>query len=111
VLDFVHDQLATGTKLRVLTIVDTFSRFAPAIERRFNLRGADVVDVLERFGREIGYPAAIRVDHASKMRGFDQSQALGPLLELGAITGLLDAEEHGALRRKAPQNLTRAEPE
>jgi putative transposase len=28
----VHDQLATGSKLRVLTIVDTFSRFSPAIE-------------------------------------------------------------------------------
>ena len=26
-MDFVHDQLATGTRLRVLTIVDTFSRF------------------------------------------------------------------------------------
>ena len=25
----LHDQLATGTKLRVLTIVDTFSRFSP----------------------------------------------------------------------------------
>ena len=31
-MDFVHDQLATGTKLRVLTIVDTFSRFSPALE-------------------------------------------------------------------------------
>ena len=30
-MDFVHDQLATGTKIRVLTIVDTFSRYAPAI--------------------------------------------------------------------------------
>lgn len=28
-MDFVHDQLATGQKLRVLTIVDTFSRFSP----------------------------------------------------------------------------------
>ncbi|SCB53401.1 putative transposase [Bradyrhizobium yuanmingense] len=27
-MDFVHDQLATGHKLRVLTIVDTFSRFS-----------------------------------------------------------------------------------
>ena len=50
-MDFVHDQLATGTKLRVLTIVDTFSRFSPAIEPRFNFRGADVVEVLERVGR------------------------------------------------------------
>ena len=47
-MDFVHDQLATGTKLRALTIVDTFSRFSPAIEPRFNFRGADVVEVLER---------------------------------------------------------------
>ena len=35
-MDFVHDQLATGTKLRVLAIVDTFSRFSPALEPRFN---------------------------------------------------------------------------
>ena len=34
-MDFVHDQLATGRKLRVLTIVDTFSRFSPAVEPRF----------------------------------------------------------------------------
>ena len=42
-MDFVHDQLATGTRLRVLTIVDTFSRFSPALEPRFSFRGADVV--------------------------------------------------------------------
>jgi hypothetical protein len=35
-MDFVHDQSATGQKIRVLTVVDTFSRFSPAIrERRF----------------------------------------------------------------------------
>ena len=58
-MDFVHDQLATGRKLRVLTIVDTFSRFSPAIEPRFNFRGADVVDVLEQVGRQVGFPKAI----------------------------------------------------
>lgn len=26
-MEFVHDQLAMGTKIRALTIVDTFSRF------------------------------------------------------------------------------------
>ena len=65
-MDFVHDQLATGTKLRVLTIVDTFSRFSPAIEPRFNFRGADVVEVLERIGRAMGLPAVIRVDQGSE---------------------------------------------
>lgn len=44
-MDFVHDQLATGRKIRVLTIVDTFSRFSPALEPRFTFRGADVVEV------------------------------------------------------------------
>jgi putative transposase len=65
-MDFVHDQLATGTKLRVLTIVDTFSRFSPAVEPRFNFRGADVVEVLERVGREVGFPAVVRVDQGSE---------------------------------------------
>jgi putative transposase len=51
-MDFVHDQLATGRKLRVLTIVDTFSRYSPALEPRFTFRGADVVEVLERAGRQ-----------------------------------------------------------
>jgi len=30
-MDLVHDQLATGGKLQVLTIIDTFSRFSLAI--------------------------------------------------------------------------------
>jgi putative transposase len=55
-MDFVHDKLATGQKLRVLTIVDTFSRFSPALKPRFTFRGADVVDVLERVGRTMGFP-------------------------------------------------------
>ena len=65
-MDFVHDQLATGQKLRVLTIVDTFSRFSPALEPRFTFRGADVVEVLERVGRQVGFPATIRVDQGTE---------------------------------------------
>ena len=47
-MDFVHDQLATGQKIRVLTVVDTFSRFSPAIDPRFSYRAEDVVVTLER---------------------------------------------------------------
>jgi len=65
-MDFVHDQLATGRKLRVLTIVDIFSRFSPAVEPRFNFRGADVVEILEGVGRQVGFPAMIRVDQGSE---------------------------------------------
>ena len=46
-MDFVHDQLATGRKLRVLTEVDTWSRFSPAVDRRFSYRGQDVVQRLK----------------------------------------------------------------
>ena len=65
-MDFVHDQLATGRKLRVLTIIDTFSRFSPAIEPRFNFRGPDVVVILEEVGRQVGFPKAIRVDQGTE---------------------------------------------
>jgi len=65
-MDFVHDQLATGKKLRVLTIVDTFSRFSPALEPRFTFRGSDVVEVLEWVGRQVGLPATIRVDQGTE---------------------------------------------
>ena len=65
--NFVHDQLATGRKLRVLTIVDTFSRFSPALEPRFTFRGIDVVEVLEKVSRQVGLPATIRVDRAPSL--------------------------------------------
>lgn len=31
-MDFVHDQLATGKKMRILTVVDIRSRYCPAID-------------------------------------------------------------------------------
>jgi putative transposase len=65
-MDFVHDQLATGRKLRVLTIIDTWSRFSPAVDPRFSYRGEDVVATLERVCREHGYPQSIRVDQGSE---------------------------------------------
>lgn len=65
-MDFVHDQLVTGTKIRVLTIVDTFSRYAPAIVPRLRFRAPDLMEVLERVGAEIGLPQTIRVDQGSE---------------------------------------------
>jgi putative transposase len=65
-MDFVHDQLATGRKLRVVTIVDIFSRFSPALEPRLTFRGTDVVEILERVCKEVGFPATIRVDQGSE---------------------------------------------
>jgi putative transposase len=65
-MDFIHDQLATGRKIRVLTVVDTFSRFSPALDARLSYRGEDVVQTLERTCARIGYPKTIRVDQGSE---------------------------------------------
>jgi len=65
-IDFVHDQLATGKKIRVLTVVDTFSRFSPVVDPRFSYKGEDVVLTLERVCKNIGYPKLIRVDQGSE---------------------------------------------
>jgi putative transposase len=46
-MDFVHHQLATGKKIRVLAVVDTFSRYVPVLDPRFSYRGEDVVQTLE----------------------------------------------------------------
>lgn len=53
-MDFVHDQLATGKKIRILTVVDTFSRFSPVVDPRFGYRGEDVVATLERVCAQVG---------------------------------------------------------
>ncbi len=65
-MDFVHDQLATGRKLRILTVVDTYFRLSPVIDPRFSYRGEDVVATLDHACRKIGYPKTIRVDNSSE---------------------------------------------
>ena len=65
-MDFVHDQLATGRTIRVLTVVDTFSRYSPIIDPRSSYRAEDVVQELERTCAIVGYPKTIRVDQGSE---------------------------------------------
>jgi putative transposase len=71
--DFVHDQLATGRKSRILTIVDTHSRYCPAACPRFSYRGKDVVQTLNKVSGRNGHPATIRVNNGSEFisRDFD----------------------------------------
>jgi len=65
-MDFVHDQLAMGKKIRVLTVVDIFSKFSPVVDPRFSYRAEDVVMTLEKVCGEVGYPKTIRVDQGSE---------------------------------------------
>ena len=65
-MDFVHDQLAMGKKLRVLTVVDIFSKYCPVVDPRFSYRAEDVVRTLEGVCGQVGYPKTIRVDQGSE---------------------------------------------
>jgi putative transposase len=65
-MDFGHDQLVTGSKLRILTVIDTFSRFSPAVMPRFSFRAPDVIEVLDRVCAEVRYPALIGIQQGSE---------------------------------------------
>lgn len=54
-MDFMHDQLATGRKLRMLTVVDISPRYCSVIDPKFSYRGERVSNTLGRACSEIGY--------------------------------------------------------
>lgn len=68
-MDFVADQLADGTKVRLLTIIDIFSRESLAIVAGHRLRGEDVVAALNRIVEKRAAPKFLFVDNGSEFSG------------------------------------------
>jgi putative transposase len=62
-MDFMHDVLSDGRKIRLLTIVDNFTRENVALEVDFGFKAAQVVEVLRRVSAERQVPQRIRVDN------------------------------------------------
>ena len=62
-MDFVSDQLFDDRRLRVLVIVENYTRECLALEASARIRGIDVVTALERITREHGFPKRIKVDN------------------------------------------------
>ncbi|WP_294310153.1 IS3 family transposase [uncultured Sphingomonas sp.] len=62
-MDFLSDQLFDGRKIRVLSIVDNFTRVSPALDVRASYRGSDVVETLDRIAVAHGRPKRIRLDN------------------------------------------------
>ncbi len=73
-LDFVSDALAWGRRIRLLTVVDTFTRESLAIEVDTSLPGARVARALDRVIAERGAPGAIVTDNGPGLtsRALDQ---------------------------------------
>jgi putative transposase len=62
-MDFVHDQLIDGRPIRMLTVVDQWSRESVLIEPAFSFSGRKVAEVLEWPVIRSGAPRSITVDH------------------------------------------------
>jgi putative transposase len=67
-LDFIHDSVGFGKKLKVLTAIDPVSNFSPFIHAGFSITGKDVAEVLERSCEIFGYPEYIQCDNGPEFR-------------------------------------------
>jgi putative transposase len=79
-LDFVHDTLYSGRRIRALTMVDDFTRESLAIEVDTSLCGSRVVRVLHRIAAERGYPKVLVMDNGPELTShamLDFAQATG----------------------------------
>ena len=64
--DFVSERLADGTKIRMLTVIDEYSRECLAIRVAYRLTSDDVLDVLSDLFLTRGLPDFIRSDNGSE---------------------------------------------
>jgi len=68
-MDFVSDVLATGRRIRALTVVDDYTRECPVIEVDTSLNGMRITQVLERLSQTWGLPEVIRTDNGPEFAG------------------------------------------
>jgi putative transposase len=68
-MDFVSDALASGRRIKVLTIVDDFSKESVDLAVDFGISGHYVTRVLDQAARFRGYPKAIRTDQGPEFTG------------------------------------------
>ena len=62
-MDFMSDALYNGQKIKLLTLVDNFTRESLAIEVAWRLGGHGVVATLMQVAEEKGLPKSIRIDN------------------------------------------------
>ncbi len=67
-MDFISDELYDGRRIRLLTIVDHFTRESLAIDVGQRMRGSEVVSVLECLACHRKLPKSVRVDNGPEFR-------------------------------------------
>jgi len=73
-MDFMSDQLCDGRRIRILTIVDNFTRESLAIHADQSIKGHHVVQLLDKLITSRNKPHRIQVDNGSEFtcRAMDQ---------------------------------------
>lgn len=66
-LDFVHDAVECGRKIRVLSVVDAYTRECLALEVDTSFASRRVTRVLDAIAAERGQPLAIRCDNGPEL--------------------------------------------
>lgn len=67
-LDFIHDSVGFGKKLKILTAIDPVTNHSPLIHPGFSITGKDVSELIERAGETFGYPEYIQCDNGPEFR-------------------------------------------
>ena len=68
-MDFVSDALTNGRRIKVLTIVDDFTKESVDLVAEHGISGHHVVRVLQRAAQFRGLPSAIRTDQGPELTG------------------------------------------
>ena len=61
--DFVEDQTARGSKLRMLTLIDEYTRQCLSVHVAWSIRAVDVITVVEAAMERYGVPGHLRSDN------------------------------------------------
>ncbi len=69
-MDFMHDTLADGRAVRILTVLDVYARECVALVGAAAFSGGDVARVLTIAGVDRGLPQRITVDNVLSARGW-----------------------------------------
>ena len=82
--DFVSDQTEDGRTLKMLVVIDEFTRECLAIHCARSIKGTDVVKVLAQLFAQRGVPGHVRSDNgpefiAKSVRAFLERLEVGPL--------------------------------
>jgi len=64
-MDFVHDELFDGRRMRILTVVDQWNREAVVVEPAYSFSGQAVAEVLDVHLDPYQAPASITLDHGT----------------------------------------------